>query len=329
MATDRAPMDVSPKQLLNTLGAHALSILDPVAGLLPGGHWLSDPAFTEVAGTSGTCYLAVGAGQGPHVTPTAFIISGGRIWLITERSSVKSKVLSKRPRASILIRSGQSSVLVEGVARVLGPLSALMPQHALDTALAGPALMRYLIGNRARLGGYLSDPLKNIALLNPFERVLIALTPTSMLGLEGARVIERRGVVPESDPLPSSPLGGKEGAALDLDLAPATIADLSEAKRTPAVLAWEGPSGPLAIPAHWHGERNLASVPSVLLQGAAEGRAALCLEAEKGRDLKDQQGLLARGHGRVMGVRGDYAAIAIESDRTVVWSGTETQSGSQ
>ena len=300
-------------------------LLDPIAALGPGPHWLSLPGFADVLGDADRCHLAIETKSGPHVTPTAYTVSSGRFWMLIDRSSLKARVLAKRPQVGIVVRSGERSVVVSGRAELVDPLRFLIPEHLVARLQAGPALLRYLATNRERLSGYLSGSLKSLPLLNPAKRVLVSVSPRSALLVEGDRVLERRGERSEGGSLRHLRSASGKGEALDLDIVPDAVADLAEEGRSPAVIAWGTPGGPLALPAHWHGARRLASVPAVLLQGMTEAPAALCLETEDDSTLEDLEGMVARGQGRVRGVRGGYAAIEIDSDKTTAWSGTETK----
>lgn len=300
-------------------------LLDPVSALGPGPHWLSLPGFADVLGSADRCHLAIETETGPHVTPTAYTASSGRFWTVIDRSSLKARVLSKRPRAGVVVRSGERSVVVSGDAELLDPLRFLIPEHLVARLQAAPALLRYLAGNRDRLTGYLSGSLKSLALLNPAKRVLVSIAPRSALLVEGDRVLDHRGARTGGGSLRHLRAAAGKGAALDLDIVPDAVAELAEEGRSPAVVAWGSPSGPLALPAHWHAARRLASVPAVLLQGMTEAPAALCLETEDDSTLDDLEGMVVRGQGRVRGVRGGYAAIEIDSEKTTAWSGTETK----
>ena len=300
-------------------------LLDPVSALAPGPHWLSVPGFADVLNEADRCHLAIETKSGPHVTPTAYTTSSGRFWMLVDRSSLKARVLAKRSRTGIVVRAGERSVVVSGEAELVDPLRFLIPEHLVARLQAGPALLRYLAGNRDRLRGYLSGSLKSLPLLNPAKRILVSVAPRSALLVEGDRVVDRRGQRSEGSALRHLRSASGKGAALDLDIVPDAVTELAEEGRSPAVVAWGSPSGPLALPAHWHATRRLASVPAVLLQGMTEAPAALCLETEDDSTLDDLEGMVVRGQGRVRGVRGGYAAIEIDSDKTTAWSGTGTK----
>ena len=299
--------------------------VEAVTALARGPHWLDADEHTDVLSSAQRCYMSVATKSGPHVTPTAFTYSSGRLWILTHRGSLKARRAERHGKAGLLIRSGTRSVVVAGRARVLDPARMWMPKDLRDRTLALPALGRYLADQRALLGGFLTGSLSSLVELNPLSRVLIAVAPEGVLVLDRDEVVSRRGGTP--DPAASA-FGGDtsshEGEPLELDEVPDSIASLAEDQRTRAVLAIDAPWGPLALPAHWHAERSLVSVPTAVLGSFGSGRVGLCLDSDQGDGLEDQEGMLVRGHGRVLGAQNGFAAIAIDQDKTTVWQGAET-----
>ena len=299
---------------------------DALPALARGLHWLDESDYADVIGASELCYLAVATKTGPHVTPTVFTYSSGRVWILTPRSSLKARRLSRRSQAGVLFRSGDRSVMVAGRATVLDPARLWLPEDLLERARALPALGRYVVDQRETLGGFLSGSMSSLNDLNPVERVLVSVAPEAALLVERGEVLTRRGGRPDPDGEPddADPTQHR-GAAFDLHEVPDSIAALATGRRIRAVLAVEAPWGPLALPAHWHGERSLASVPTGLLGNFTEGDVGLCLDADDGPDLDDKEGMLVRGRGRVIGSQGGYAAVEIEQDKTTVWRGVDTK----
>jgi uncharacterized protein YndB with AHSA1/START domain len=304
------------KRIVHSEAMHALA---------PGAHWLEETDYAEVLDASELCYLAVATKTGPHVTPTVFTYSSGRIWILTPRASLKARRLSKGSAAGVLFRNGDRSVVVAGRATVLDPARLWIPSDLLERARAVPALGRYVVDQRELLGGFLGGSMSSLTDLNPIERVLVSIAPEGILLMEREEVLARRGGRPDlGGDLEDQDPTTHPGDPLVLDDVPDQISALADVGRIRAVLAVEAPWGPIAMPAHWHGERSLASVPTELLGGFTEGKVGLCLDSDDGADLESKEGMLVRGVGRVIGAQRGYSAIAIEQDKTTVWQGAET-----
>lgn len=293
--------------------------------LLRGGHWLDEPPFDEILRLQSKCFLAVETKSGPHVTPTMFTLASGRIWLVAERSALKSRVIPGASQVGVSIRHGDSALVISGRASLMDPAKPWLHLDLRERLMAAPALARYLLHQGSRLGGYVTAPVSALRDLNPARRVLVCISPERVALVRGATVTDRRGpggsrVVP--DEVASAPAIGER---LDLPQVPEDLVSLACRSRVSAVLGWQTGLGPLALPAHWHGDRGWASVPAALLQGVSVSEVALCLEHEEGDQLGDQKGLLVRGRGKVVGSRDEYAAVAIEPDRATFWEGAEAE----
>lgn len=293
--------------------------LDPES-LHAGRHWLEDDPFAQVIAQAERCYVVVGAKNGPHVTPAAFLSVHGRLWIVISRGSLKARAIAREPRVGVTIRGADGSVVVWGRATVIDPRALWIPRDITERLLAGPAMARYLVANQRRLGGYVLRP-ASIGELNPLTRILVSISPERAALVRGADVIEQRGAVPIDDDVEArGNVPGRVGEPFDLTDVPESLADLAEAPRVPATLGWNGVSGPVALPARWHGDRDLVSVPAALMRDD-EGRAGLCLDLDLSSDLDAQKGMLVRGRGRVVGVQAGYAAISIDADKTTIWEG--------
>jgi hypothetical protein len=296
---------------------------DAVPSLIPPPHWLDLPEYSELLDRVERCYVAVSTKRGPHVTPTAFTSSYGRIWLFANRSSLKVQMMSRDPRTGILIRAGDRCVVMWGEATILDPTKLWRPEHLVERTYALPAIARYAFANKSRVGGYVAGSLSSLFELDPASRVLVSVAPTRLVLVENERAIDQRG--PGIEHLSSTePLTHERGDELELDEVPDRIARIAGGERVPAALGWQGAYGPAALPAHWHEGRNLASVPAVLLDDVIASGVALSMDDDDGPDLDDQRGLMVRGRGRVIGRRDGYAAIEIDHDRTTLWEGADT-----
>jgi hypothetical protein len=118
----------------------------------------------------------------------------------------------------------------------------------------------------------------------------------------------------------------RPGAAAPLSV---RIDDLELLKDWPAhaVLGWETPDGPIALPARWNARTSRAIVPAAPLKavgGPRTTRASVCIDESEGAGPLAKGGELVRGVGRAR-LRGDVASIALDTDRVTRWKGFEVE----
>ena len=263
---------------------------------------LLDPAVRTVLGEGRQAFLAIATRSGPHVTPELYAVADGRMWFASAAATLKVKVLDRRPTLSVLVRAGNRSVVASGVAECFDALDAGDVTRALRQ---GPAVARALAGyglrNASDLAGFVVDAARGRAGRPPGRRTLIAFTPDRVAVLDGGRL--------------DGAWGGWPGSA-DAD------ATAWEDDGIEAVVGWQAESGPLALPARWDPETEVASMPPALvtLAGLPESSPA-CITADRygGPGPAAKSGLLLRGTGR----RQD-GHIRIDADRVTMWEGIES-----
>ena len=281
---------------------------------------LGDRVCRNVLDSADIAFLGVEGRDGPHVTPVAFRVSSGRIWLVTSRNSIKARKAGAGSPVGILVRSGQRSVVMQGSGAVLDPLRMWRLEHLLERAYAGPALLEYLTANRTRVGDYLDGGLSALADLDPTKRVLIAVSPERLVALSGEHIVSDYGFGEALGRPRRTP--ADDETTFELPDVPPEVETLAE-QETPAALAWVTDHGPLVLPARWDPERGVIHAPARLLEGLDEAPAALCLEGS-GDGLDEQRGVLIRGHGRVAAVEGGLAEVVIDAAKTTAWQGAST-----
>ena len=205
-----------------------------------GGHWLDQPGYEELLESADRCYLAVTTSSGPHVTPVAFTVSAGRIWFVSERSSLKVRMIGRDPNVGVLVRDGERSVVVSGRANVYDPMRP-WEMGSIEKARALPALSRYLFGVAGRIGGYLRESPAALLSLDPTSRVLVSIAPDGLALVENGTIIDRRGPDIGGGVEHLADLHDAPGEPLDLDEAPHGVAELAEV-RTRAGGRWMGRS---------------------------------------------------------------------------------------
>ena len=285
-------------------------------------HWLDDEPYSEIVRNADSCFLGIETKGGPHVLPVAYGYSFGRLWILAERSSLKTRIADRRPNVGVLIRVGERSLVLRGCAEVLDVTHPWASGIQLtERLLAGPAFAGYLKKNVSRLIGAASEGFGSVMDLNPLARVALVVSPESLSLVEDGRIVDRRGGSVLDDGGRGRSVADARGEELDLGPVPDDIAELADEERAEAALGWMTETGPVVLPARWHPQRSLASTPAALLDGVTESPVALCLENEGG-GIADLKGLVVRGMGTVTG-SGDHAAISIDQDKTTFWSGSE------
>jgi Pyridoxamine 5'-phosphate oxidase len=277
----------------------------------------------RILGAARTVHVAVHAARGPHVTPQAYLWTGDSLWLVTSRTSLKARVLRRRPQVGLLVRDGDESVILRGTAHVLWPTnigSAVQAGLALPVVpLAGAA---YAARNAPLLAGYASELLGRGAPV-PYDRIFIRVQIDRGAVVCGDATVERWG--DWSIPVGSaeSPLAVAVGALPD-GIPQEILAMIARARD--AVLTCSTTSGLLPLPATWDGGTRLATVgtgPPSLLHSTADGPACLTVDRSTGVRMSRFSGLLLRG-AVTPPVAGSRAPASLHVDRASWWQGFVT-----
>jgi F420H(2)-dependent biliverdin reductase len=69
-------------------------------------------------------FAAVRADGRPHLTPIWFVWDHERMWLCTQTTSVKAKLVRANPQVSIALENGNAPVTGEGSARLVATMDA-------------------------------------------------------------------------------------------------------------------------------------------------------------------------------------------------------------
>jgi pyridoxamine 5'-phosphate oxidase-like protein len=280
---------------------------------LPSPLLLSDPRVVDVARRAPFAHVAIQTSGGPHVTPVLYTLTSDRLWLVVQRATLKARVLASSSRVGILLDAGDETVAIRGEAALIdartpGSLVALAP----ELARAPCAVPSYLARNLAELVAFPRD----LGLRAP-DVVLAAIRPDDVTVLQ--RPARREG----------------DGDTAEL-ATPGVPEELLALGRTagPAVVGWEAPGGPLALPAAWLPGQGAALVPAGSVPhgpGAADARVCVCFDETRGRGPAAKAGLLLRGRGRAAttdkGKDEDVAVavVSVEPHRVTWWDGFEVR----
>ena len=295
----------------------------------PLGALTDDPRVRGVLAGAPVLHSAVDTGRGLHVTPTAFSVSGGALWMVTTRQSVKVRALRRRRSVGLLLRTRRHDLVLTGDAELVDPLR-LHGVSRPDRLLGMPfAALHYLGRNYRHVAGVLRDATPAPALV--LDRLAVRIQPSRAVLLRtGAGVSEvvaawgDWGEPTEPPPAPEAP-ADPATEALDLALVPAPLRPLLR-RPGPGCLAWPSPHGPLALPAHWRGNGTPPDTDAELLSlvgGWAGGAAGLSL-GTGGYRLVSKRGVLIRGTGSARPAAGQRARIELAAQRLTFWEGEQT-----
>jgi len=288
---------------------------------------LDRPEIAGVLEDPRLLHLAVETARGPHVTPTAYAVAGGRLWLVSSRNTVKVRTLRRHPRVSVLVRDGERSVVLSGTAEVLSPWGPGDAMRLARNPWWPRALAGYGLRNAALLGGYLVDAAGCTAGSLPHDRVLVGITPQRAMLIEDDQVVRVVGRWPSARRA-SSPQrrAGSVHRAVSLDGVPQRAAATVSASGG-AALGWSTPSGPVVLPANSleGGATVLVPAQALRVAGAADGDAA-CLSFDGGLALRPTRlaGAMLRGRESILSRRGALATVALDVERVSWWSGFRT-----
>lgn len=267
---------------------------------------------------SRTCYLAVHTSRGPHVTPHAFVVSGGRIWFTTSRDARKVRALREDPRASVLVTGENGSVLIGGTVSVLDVIDPRSIAGSAAEALRSPrALLRLSLRTFEEAAGYALSALELPLAWLPPNRVLLSLRPHSTVALDG-----RGGLL------------GRYGTWARHAEPPALVDRvLSLRADRPArggpsgihagALAWGTVDGSVTVPAVLNGDTGIARIPRSVVRylRTAEAPAAFVAHAASGIRPTQKHGMLVRGRGSIVKLGRTEARVYVDPASLTRWCG--------
>jgi len=269
--------------------------------------------------------VAVETSNGPHVTPTAYGVADGRVWIVMARGTLKVRAIRRRPGVSLLMRAGRKSVVMTGEAEVIstwgrGDVARLLTNY-LPSLFAVAA---YTLRNSELLTGYLLDIPGAPGQTMPYDRVLVTVRAKRGMLIEGQRVVRSWGrwrgrawAARASRPR------GQGGLDFLLGRVP-RVAATAFKNRGETALGSLSPNGPVVLPASALDGNSRVRVPlqALKLAGVPQtGKAALT--ADRSNSIRPSQfaGVVLRGEGTVVGHHNGWATVQLRADRASWWSG--------
>jgi pyridoxamine 5'-phosphate oxidase-like protein len=278
---------------------------------------LSHEGAADVVAGARVCYVGVQSRFGPHVTPDAFAVAGGRAWFVTSIASVKARSIRQRPKVGILLRSEKRSLVLNGNAEILSmwaPTEAFrLAKYSVPATLAFADFAKRNVGT---LLGYALDLCQLPSGAMPIDRVLISVRPSSGLLLEGKEVLERW--VPHHVVASGEPVQMPASRRIEL---PAAVADLLE-HPSEAAVGWPTARGTVVFPGTWDPRttKTRVSAEAFHAYGApTTGQACVTIDDSTARRPTKFRGVILRGTGRF--AKGD---VELSIERATWWKGFET-----
>ena len=275
---------------------------------------LVGPPVAGVLHEARQLHVAIATRNDLHITPTLYSLADGRIWFFAAATTLKARVIATGDRGGALVRTGDRYVSMAGRLERVDLLAPVQLARAASSVPAVPAAVAgFLLRNAVDLVGFAADTVAGRTgrpILS--RRVLFALVPDRVAFLEADGLTEARG-----------PWPGRLGRRRRSRGQPPG----SDGIASPAVVAWSGPDGPLALPARWQPENLEAQVPAAFLElsGAdRRGPAAVVVDDYGRPGPSGKQGSLLRGVGEFGGVTGGWRSLHLDPERMTTWAGVDT-----
>lgn len=267
---------------------------------------LVEPAVRGVLSEARKAYVVLDRGDGPHVTPELFSTRSHEIGFLVAASTVKARVLRRRPQIGVTVIAGTRAVVMGGTAAVLDVLDpATVLLRARHMPAATILLPAFILRNAADLAGFVRDfACGRLGFRLPGRRVLIVTRPNKVAFLEGASVVAAAG-----------PWQGSVQPVSAVAVAPGGD----------AVVGWRTPDGPLALPGRWDPTETRVQVPQALVElagAAGQGPACVVVDEYGGAGPAPKRGLLQRGTGTLV-IDPAGAWVRIDAERVTTWRGVD------
>ncbi len=294
-------------------------------------------AGREVLERGTLCYLAVRTTLGPHLTPVVYALDGGRLWLTTSRTSVKTRALRRDRGVAGLIRAGDEALTFHGRARTY---DALDPLSWPSAAVAGPRLVRaatrFTLKNARFFAGYAVDARRVPLAWTPPGRIFVGIEVTAgaLLDLVEGTVTADWGEWDREDEIIQSRLSSShDNPHRPLDLRVPRSVRSVVGKKGDGVLALSHRS-PTVVPVRWRRVAREgtyeARLPQAFLElaGAADrGRTraravALTVDRIASWRAAEMAGMLLQGEAEIdSSSELDNALVRVRPHRVVWWEG--------
>jgi len=286
---------------------------------------LADRRVRDVLISADVLHSAVRTTRGPHLTPTAVSWEADRLWAVAPKDSVKVRALRRDPRVGVLMRADGFHVVAAGHARLVDPLDLPTSNRVSDLLRLPFGAARYLTENsRHAIGVVLDDP-NPLALI---DRVGLSIRLERVALLEDGTLVDAWGDWPRGALLPP---GTPAGRRFTLPSATPPWAARLLARDRVLEIGWRTVDGPIALPARWSADEQLAHTDAELmaLVGALPGGPACLTSSRNSFSMKEKTGVLLRGDGEA-GIatqeRDGSAAIRITPKTVTHWRGKHARS---
>ena len=278
--------------------------------------------LADVVGVAPHLYLSVLTSNGPLVTPELYSSAGGRLWCLTARQTAKARLTDDGDNVGVALVAPNRSAVLQCTAERFDPAQpATLVTKLVQMGDAAAGLTTFLGRNGIEMAGAARDAvLGRLGRPLPAVRLLFGLEPTASLVLTGDAVDELQGAWPA--PTPAS------DTAATAATAPTGMPDVGPHAAT--VVGWLAGDKPIAFPAQWIADDNVARVPAALFDAVGANRAgpaSLCFDQWSGTGPSGKQGMVVRGAGAARTDAG-FVDITLAVEQVTTWDGVEVDSRS-
>jgi hypothetical protein len=279
----------------------------------------------EVLDDARLVHAGVLATSGPHVTPEAFAVESGRVWLVTGRATVKHTVLKRDHRLAGLAIKDRDAVMFTGTVKVVDPLTGRGVGSVADVIRVPLGALSYGSKNIRHVTGMAPDLKARMATL-PATRVLLEVDVRRTAHLRDGSIVATSGSWPELDMLLVGEEDGERGRVPPYPGGEvAELADSFLSRSGPVSVGWRTGLGAVVLPGQWEPDARVIRLPASLLTlVGATSPAPACATFDAGRyRLSHKRGIMLRGMGSARR-HGDDAVVRIDAERMTYWRGDES-----
>jgi hypothetical protein len=283
---------------------------------------LGDDPLSPILDAGDLAYLAVTSARGPMVTPVLFAARDERVWMVMPRSSGKLSAIGRDALVGVTVMSPAATALLQGEARVVDPLDPTSVVSSLPEALLSPRAAASYLAENVR---HLPDLVTSGGALSP--RAMAAVRPERALVVRGTGDVWTQGEWPDAAALTESAAPAPTTTSVDLDGAPPSVLTATDGPSR-VLVGWTTPTGPVALPGAWDGERRIASVRGDVFAAAgsaASGPACVLFDLTEGTSLDAKAGLVLRGDGTAHRRDDEAVDLALSVERVTWWQGDRSK----
>ena len=245
---------------------------------------ISDPVLIDILGQAPQLYATMLTSKGePLVTPELYAFAGGRLWVLTARSTLKGRSIQDCDALGVVVHTARGAAVLQCTAErydITEPTALVTKVRELGDAAV--AVTSFLARNGIEMIGAARDAVLGRLGTPPDVRVLLALNPT-VAEVDGGGSVD-------------AALGWRTASGSPLAL-PARWSDDDGVARVHAAIF-------------------------DAFDAASSGPASVCVDEWTGTGPSGKQGHVVRGDATTER-QGDDVVVTIDVERITTWDGVE------